>query len=283
MNLYLAGSSFSGTTVACAPARASAGATVDRVTLGETPEKLDVIPPSMQHELKAVGAVGSAVVVGEEVGRLEFTDDKSLSLSVVYPDGFKQKVDASQVQVPETEASTARVSVLKNLGVRHAFSAWLGRHSDMFPRLDRKDWEAIAPRTDEYNCIAESVGENEQNLWPGPSVADFDKLYGDRGFVPVDGLDYALQPEIEKVVLFGLKPGDRDYEVARLGLVAEGRAFEPAMICTHAIRQRPDGSYYSKNGGLEKIKILNPSDLGGGFYGEPIKVYARKRDPLEAQ
>lgn len=242
------------------------------------------MPPSLRQTVKAVNAVGTAVVVGQEVGRLEFTDPKAndFSLSVVYSDGFKQEVDAGQVHIPESEPGTSWVNTLRNLGVRHDFSAWLGKHKEMFPRLRREDWEALSPATEQYNCIADSLGESDQNVWPGPSMADFDKLYAEHGFVPLEEIDFSNQPELEKAVLFGLKPGDRDYEAARLGLEAEGRTFDASLICTHAIRQQLDGSYSSKNGQLARIKVLDPKDLGGGFYGEPVRVYARRRDPLEA-
>jgi hypothetical protein len=243
---------------------------------------------ALSEKIKAIDAVGGAVVVGEEVGRLEFTDParNDFSLSVVYPDGFKQEVAPQQVKVPESEEKTGSVSTLRNLGVRHGFAAWLGRHTDQFPRLERKDWEALSPATDDYNCIALSLGETDHNVWPGPLIEDFDKLYAEHGFVPLDGLDYTLQPEVEKAVLFAQSPGDRDYEPARLALEAEGKPVTPGtVICTHAIRQETDGSYSSKNGALARIKVLDPRDLGGGLYGEPIRVYARKREttPQEAQ
>lgn len=242
---------------------------------------------ALSQKIKAIDAVGGAVVVGGEIGRLEFTDPahNDFGLSVVYPDGFKQEVAPGQVEVPKTEEKSGHVSTLRNPGVRHGFATWLGRNGDMFPRLDRKDWEALAPATEDYNCIALSVGETDHNIWPGPRVEDFDKLYAEHGFVPLDGLDYSLQPEVEKAVLYAQSPGDRDYEPARLALEAEGRPVPPGTaICTHAIRQETDGSYSSKNGHLARIKVLDPRDLGGGFYGEPIRVYARRRaTPQEAQ
>ncbi|MCE7874295.1 hypothetical protein DYH09_28530 [bacterium CPR1] len=248
---------------------------VDTVTLND---------PSLEQKLKAVNAVGGPVLVGppdhSEVARLEFTDlaKNDFSLSVVYSDGFKQAVSADQVNIPDSQKPTADLSRLKNLGPRRNFMQWLQVHGDVFPRLERKDFEAVSEASRDFNCIADSLGDHESNVWPGPAVSDFDELYARHGYVPIVGLDFSLQPELEKVVLFAIQPQDAGYATYRAGLTQDKLALMPGLICTHAILQQPDGSFTSKNGALERIKVLDPTELGGGDYGEPIRVYARKRD-----
>ncbi len=240
--------------------------------------------PTLEQQLKAVDAVGGPVLVGPpesaEVARLEFTDlaSNDFSLSVVYADGFKQGVSADQVNIPDSQKPTADLSRLKNMGPRRNFMHWLDAHGDVFPRLERKDWEAVSPASKDFNCIADSLGDHEHNVWPGPALADFDQLYARHGYVPLDGLDYSLQPELEKVVLFAIQPGQPGYATYRQGLEEDKLALLPGLICTHAILQQPDGSFTSKNGALERIKVLEPNELGGGDYGEPVRVYARKRE-----
>ncbi len=240
--------------------------------------------PTLEQQLKAVDAVGGPVLVGppdsSEVARLEFTNlaANDFSLSVVYSDGFKQGITADQLNIPESQKPTADLSRLKNLGPRRHFLQWLEVHGEVFPRLERKDWEAVSEASKDFNCIADSLGDHESNVWPGAGLADFDRLYARHGYVPLDGLDFSLQPELEKVVLFAIQPGDPGYATYRAGLEQDKLTHMPSLICTHAILQQPDGSFTSKNGALERIKVLDPAELGGGDYGEPIRVYARKRE-----
>jgi hypothetical protein len=140
--------------------------------------------------------------------------------------------------------------------VRYPTERALLLRSGGFPRLGQ-NFEVLAPHTGIFNCVAWSLGITDRWVWPGNSLADFDRTYGRHGYRRLRTLDYRRQPGIEKIVLFGQ--------------FKQGRALE----CTHAARQASDGTWTSKLGQLPLIRHLTPDALSGSSYGRPIAVFAR--------
>src|SRR5579863_9826976 len=111
-----------------------------------------------------------------------------------------------------------------------------------FPRLG-SDFQVLAPSTGgprypgAYNCIAWSLGNTHEWVWPGESVADFDALYGKYGYTRQPGLNLAVEPGKRKVVLFATLNPDGTIKAA-----------------THAAVQEADGTWTSKLGGMALIR-----------------------------
>lgn len=131
-----------------------------------------------------------------------------------------------------------------------------------FPNLGR--FEVLAPSTGKagekgaYNCIAHSIKVYSRWVWPGTTVADFDKLYGSYGYRRVKGLDYRFDKRYEKIVLYAK--------------VNKGK-----WECTHGARQLADGTWTSKLGAGPLIRHERPESVAGPSYGKPIAVYVKLR------
>lgn len=133
--------------------------------------------------------------------------------------------------------------------------------SSSFPNLEEKDFTAIGPHSERYNCIAWTVGVRNEWVWPGTRVEDFDALYGKSGYQALDTLDLSHDPKLEKVVIYGLPPR------------SEGGPIE----VTHGALQDEAGRWTSKIGTQPLIRHQSVEDLAGGSYGEPVRVYVRPR------
>lgn len=135
-----------------------------------------------------------------------------------------------------------------------------------FPRLG-SNYEVLALGTPKYNCISWSLGVTNKWIWPGKTVADFDRLYTSYGYKRAPRRSYSRQTGLDKVVLYGKVQKDGKVEV------------------THAARQFPDGSWSSKLGKNPLIRHMQPVDVAGPSYGVPIAVYtrphSRKRPAVE--
>ena len=129
-----------------------------------------------------------------------------------------------------------------------------------FPCLGH-NYQVLAPATAAYNCISWSIGVTDHWEWPGDTEAVFDNLYSQYGYVRVFGLNYEVQPGIDKVVLYGTQNPDG------------------SIKATHAARQLPDGSWSSKLGQGLLIRHAMPDDLDGSDYGVPVAVYVRSHRP----
>ncbi|MDQ7825174.1 MAG: M14 family zinc carboxypeptidase [Candidatus Eremiobacteraeota bacterium] len=167
--------------------------------------------------------------------------------------------------------------------VRETFDRYLREHQQDLPRLTPEKYEALSGATDgkdgkpRFNCIANSVRNEKEIIEPKVFVERFDEFYGAHGFKPLDTLDYSLREGIEKVVLYGFTPSDgKDYEIRR-GAWGPDYANYQGPLCYHAVIQDEDGLFSSKMGIHERIRIADPGDLGGGLYGNPVRVYARPR------
>ncbi len=133
---------------------------------------------------------------------------------------------------------------------------------NVFPRLGN-NYEVLRPADRRYNCIAWSLGITDRWVWPGATVADFDRLYGSHGYRRINTLDYRLQPGTHKIVLY-----------AKIKYVDGRRVIE----CTHGARQLADGTWTSKLGQLPAIRHWSPNSVNGAGangYGQPVAVYVR--------
>jgi hypothetical protein len=134
--------------------------------------------------------------------------------------------------------------------------------NNVFPHLGN-DYEVLRPADLHYNCIAWSLGITDRWVWPGKTVADFDRLYGSHGYRRIGTLDYRAQPGAQKIVLYG-----------KISYVNGRQVIE----CTHGARQLADGTWTSKLGRLPAIRHRTPNALNGygpNGYGQPVAVYVR--------
>lgn len=129
------------------------------------------------------------------------------------------------------------------------------------PKLKPDNFEAIGPGDSKYNCIAWSLGRRDGWVWPGTKVEDFDKLYREQGYVPLDTLDLSHQDGVEKIALFGIPQRHGGVEA------------------THAARNDAEGRWMSKLGTEPLIRHDDPHLVSGPSYGDIVKVYARPRPP----
>ncbi|MFP2912907.1 DUF6209 family protein, partial [Pyxidicoccus sp. 3LFB2] len=135
--------------------------------------------------------------------------------------------------------------------------------SKSFPNLQEADFVGIGPSSQKYNCIAWTMGKQDEWVWPGTRVEDFDKLYATQGYKPMDSVDLSNDPNLEKIVVYGLKPksGTGPVEV------------------THGALMDEQGRLTSKIGTQPLIRHNSADDLTGPSYGEPVRVYVRPRQP----
>jgi type VI secretion system secreted protein VgrG len=131
-----------------------------------------------------------------------------------------------------------------------------------FPRLG--NFVVLAPSTPgegkkgAYNCIAHTLKIYNKWVWPGKTVADFDRLYSSHGYRRVKLKDYRFNPRMEKIVLYGKRGAN-------------------GLECTHASRQLTDGTWTSKLGQGPLIRHDTPDSVDGPSYGHPLAVYVRAR------
>ena len=117
-----------------------------------------------------------------------------------------------------------------------------------------------------YNCIAYAAGDINKWWWPTkPSywpqgiarevtLKSFVRVFANLGYEPcVDG---SVEEGYEKVVIY-----------------VDPSTNEP----THAAKQQQDGSWSSKMGQGPVITHLEPENLSGPKYGEPLQYMRRAR------
>ncbi|WP_426733087.1 DUF6209 family protein [Myxococcus faecalis] len=133
--------------------------------------------------------------------------------------------------------------------------------SKSFPHLTADTFVGIGPSSQRYNCIAWTLGNRNEWVWPGTRVEDFDQLYAQQGYQPLDTLDLSHDPTLEKVVIYGRKPvtGNGPLEV------------------THGALMDEQGRFTSKIGTQPLIRHNSADDLTGPSYGAPVRVYVRPR------
>jgi hypothetical protein len=142
-----------------------------------------------------------------------------------------------------------------------AESGWKSQtlKSPSFPNLTEDNFVGIGPSTQRYNCIAWTLGIRDEWVWPGTRMEDFDRLYGEHGYTPLDTLDFAPREGFEKVVIYGLPPKGTRREIE----------------VTHGARIHADGQLTSKLGTNPLIRHQTADGVSGPSYGEPVRVYER--------
>lgn len=139
---------------------------------------------------------------------------------------------------------------------------------DALPGLRESEYRITSPRTRKYNCIAWSVHDITQWLWPGPielsdwpaeiqreeTLEAFESMFHWLGFVPESSEDGELG--VEKVALFARSSG----------------------LPTHAARQLPSGRWTSKLGKAEDIEH-DLHALEGDVYGTVVRIFRRPVTP----
>jgi len=129
-----------------------------------------------------------------------------------------------------------------------------------FPRLTPHNYRVTSPATEAYNCVAWAAEDVEHWWQPGeywfPSdwpADDFGLGALEQAFLAMGnqscGMDESLEPGFTKVALYGT-----------------------GFLYSHAARQLPSGKWTSKLGKGEDIEHDKPEDVGGGLYGEVMKV-----------
>lgn len=191
------------------------------------------------------------VSMGAERSSLGFpTQDESAT-----PENFARYSDFQHGAI--SWASSTGTVVLSQVSQYASDRSKLNALGTSFPYL-KQDYEVWGGSTPNYNCIAFSLGITTRWVWPGTTLADFDKLDGQYGYHRMSTLDYSLQPGIQKIVLYG-KMVNGQFEA------------------THQALQMPDGSWESKLGSLGLVRHLTPGFLDGPGYGQPYAVYWRNR------
>jgi hypothetical protein len=131
-----------------------------------------------------------------------------------------------------------------------------------FPKLG-DNYEILGPATRDYNCIAHTLGENDE--WVNPAtgskenpLSEMDKMYAEKGYSRINDMDFSYDPAKQKVVVYATKNSD-------------GRIKE----ITHGAIQDAKGTWESKLGSLPLIRHPTPETLNGSAYGEPVAVYTK--------
>lgn len=111
-----------------------------------------------------------------------------------------------------------------------------------------------------YNCIAHTAGI--KNVWVNPyqKGEGWDLYYNPLGYKRVSGTDTSFTKGVQKVAVYAKK-------------LPDGRLKE----YTHAAVQEADGTWTSKLGSGPLIRHRTAEAVGGGTYGEVVRVYERTR------
>jgi hypothetical protein len=181
-------------------------------------------------------------------------------------------VTQAHAKAPESAVEASRPVRMRPLN-RTRFPAERAKvlASARYPSL-RGNFEVMRPASPRYNCIAWSAGITNRWIWPGYTLADFDRFYARHGYRRLDELDFRKQRGLHKVVLYGhvrMRQGGRK-----------------SIRCTHAARQLADGSWSSKLGKLPVIRHRTPGAIAGtGYrqYGQPVAVYVRAARSMSKQ
>jgi len=131
-----------------------------------------------------------------------------------------------------------------------------------FPQLGDK-YEVLGPGTSDYNCIAHTLGENDQWVNPvtgprGSELAGMDSIYAKQGYKRLSSLDYSYQKGKKKIVVYATTNPD--------GTIRE---------VTHGAIQDDTGAWTSKLGQGPLIRHETPDALDGAVYGKPVAVYEK--------
>ena len=122
----------------------------------------------------------------------------------------------------------------------------------------------LGPATRAYNCIAYSLGRDDEWINAETGAADdplskLDRRYEENGYRRLAVLDPSLQVGTHKIVVYAMRNAD--------GMRVEIK---------HAARQEKDGTWSSNLGQGPLIRHETAEALSGPAYGEPVAVYARQ-------
>jgi hypothetical protein len=144
------------------------------------------------------------------------------------------------------------------------------------PHMPELGYEVQTGRTGKYNCLSWALGVTDRWVWPknDGDIEQFDTLLEAEGYVPIaeyplEESDLLLTEGLEKVVLFGKIPS-----------WIETPDQLDVLRALHAMKQEDDGSWTSKMGALERVRLSDPDAQAGDSvlsYGMPLRVYARPR------
>lgn len=131
-----------------------------------------------------------------------------------------------------------------------------------FPKLG-ENYEILAPATVDYNCIAHTLGINDE--WVDPltgskenPLSEMTKMYAEKGYTLAKGVDTSYDQSIEKIIVYATKNADGSINKV-----------------THGAIQDAKGTFESKLGGLPLIRHLTAESLNGALYGEPVAVFEK--------
>ena len=142
------------------------------------------------------------------------------------------------------------------------------------PRITIANCRETSPVSGDYNCLAYAAGDHDQ--WWEPFVIPPEQpgIYWPPGVPP----DARVEDWEAALACRGYQPCVSDCLEAGLVKVA---IYGRDGIALHAARQLKTGWWTSKLGQLEDIAHQNPDVLGGGDYGEVVRILARVRTPLD--
>lgn len=130
------------------------------------------------------------------------------------------------------------------------------RLSSKFPNLTNKNHSIASPATDNYNCIAWSLGVNDRWMWP----EDLDSFWPSV---------VAEADELEAVIQLYL---DRGYDKCESGELEEGYKKVAIYVkedrLSHAALQLESGRWTSKLGRMQDIEHDTLEALEGELYGK---------------
>jgi hypothetical protein len=243
--------------------------------------------PNVYFDLPAVKAtmVQPPGETREYFGTVVSQDDDSAE--AIFPqcptDGRSPYQSMESVEIPkdwlaQPQSQEPRpLDTSANPEIRKTFQEFLAAAGGYHVKLVNSEWEAVAPPTDRYNCIANSLGVKDEWIFPSFEKEPYLKKYQEQGYLPLGEMDYSHQPGLEKVVLFGVGPSDRGYNGAIRGAISLGMgSTDKSLLITHAARQEDGGVYTSKMGAFELIATASPDDVAGEAYGRPLVVMARQ-------
>jgi hypothetical protein len=132
-----------------------------------------------------------------------------------------------------------------------------GAIEEEFPKLQDANYVVTRGSTIAYNCIALAFNYEDDWVWPGYEIDDFENIfrtYEATSVKPDDESATTVEKGIVKIALYA------------------NRDWGGSTKATHLARQLPSGMWLSKLGG--SIGLRHEFDgLEGGSYGNIIKVY----------
>lgn len=142
-----------------------------------------------------------------------------------------------------------------NRSLNASYRSYVTNSSAQFPNL-MSNFEVLAGPTQDYNCIAYSLGVYNKWINPCNTIQQQDALNAKYSFRRLSTMDTSVQAGVKKIVLYGMMQNGK-------------------LVLTHQARQEADGSWTSKLGANCLIRCLTLEALNGPLYGTPIAVYAR--------